>query len=253
MSDQDDDFYVGYGALPKKDRRFLLTAVPAGLLGLAGAGAFVGSKASSQGGGQWETGTPVTLRGRIGMHPYPVLWVGDVGHVIAGIGKKGADSYCKPLEGQHVELTGVRIVRNDCFMLGVAEADIKAIADDSAPAIPPLLRLKDVSLIGEVLDAQCFMGIMNPGYGRTHRGCATLCIRGGQPVFFSIGAGGSKDNSGPQTCGGNGYLLTNAAGGKINNEILDHVAVPVTIEASLEKIGNLYCLAYKTDSLRRMS
>ena len=48
-------------------------------------------------------------------------------------------------------------------------------------------------------------------------------------------------------------LLTNEAGGKINNEILNHVAVPVTIEASLEKIGNLYCLAYKTDSLRRIS
>ena len=39
MSNQDDfnedDFYVGYGAMPKKDRRFLLKAVPAGLLGLS--------------------------------------------------------------------------------------------------------------------------------------------------------------------------------------------------------------------------
>ena len=50
-----------------------------------------------------------------------------------------------------------------------------------------------------------------------------------------------------------GRVMSAKAGGKINNEILNHVAVPVTIEASLEKIGNLYCLAYKTDSLRRIS
>ncbi|MEP3890352.1 MAG: hypothetical protein ABJN69_07775 [Hellea sp.] len=248
----EDDFYVGYGPLPNKDRRFLLKAVPAGLLGIAGAGAFVGTRGASEGGGQWETGTPVTLQGRIGFHPYPVLWVGEVGHVIAGIGKKSADSYCAVFEGQNVEVTGVRIIRNDCFMLGVAKGGIKAIEQSTAP-VPTPAPMKDVSIIGEVLDAQCFMGIMNPGYGRTHRGCATQCIRGGQPVFFSFGLSGRKGPSGPQTCGGNGFLLANATGGKINTEILDHVAVPVTIDAKLEKIGNLYRLVYQSGSLRRLS
>ena len=70
----EDDFYVGYGAMPQKDRRFLLKTVPFGLLGLAGAGAFIGTRAASDGGGRWETGTPVTLKGRIGLDPYPVLW-----------------------------------------------------------------------------------------------------------------------------------------------------------------------------------
>lgn len=251
MSDN-DDFYVGYGPLRQKDRRFLLKAVPAGLLGLAGAGAFVGTRAGSNGGGRWETGTPVTLKGRIGFHPYPVLWVDGVGHVIAGIGKKSADAYCKPFEGQTVELTGVRIVRNECFMLGVAEQDIRAVDQDTSP-IPPLETLQNVSLIGEVLDAQCFMGIMNPGYGRTHRGCAVQCIRGGQPVFFSIGfRGGDNSSAVPQTCGGNGYLLANATNDKINAEVLGDVAVPVTIDARLDKIGNLFRLVYQTGSLRRL-
>ena len=248
----EDDFYVGYGPLPKKDRRFLLKAVPAGLLGLAGTGAFIGAKAASSGGGRWETGTPVTSKGRIGLHPYPVLWVGETGHVIAGIGKQGADAFCKEFEGQSVELTGVRIVRNDCFMLGVANGDIKAIAEVTAP-VPMHETIEDISIIGEVLDAQCFMGIMNPGYGRTHRGCAVQCIRGGQPVFFSLGIRGSDTSAGPKTCGGNGYLLSNATGGKINTEILSHVAVPVTINAKLEKIGNLYRLAYQAGSLKRLT
>jgi len=251
MSDE-NDFYVGYGALPKKDRRFLLKAVPVGLLGLAGAGAFIGSRAGSSGGGRWETGTPVTLRGRIGFHPYPVLWVNGIGHVIAGIGKKSADAYCKTFEGQNVELTGVKIVRNDCFMLGVAIGDIHQI-DQSMPPVPQPSHVQDVSILGEVLDAQCFMGIMNPGYGRTHRGCAVQCIRGGQPVFFSVGIRESDKAMGAQTCGGNGYLLTNATGGKINAEILNHVAIPVTIDAALEKIGNLHRVVYKSGSLKRLT
>lgn len=248
----EDEFYVGYGPVPKKDRRFLLKAIPAGVLGLAGAGGFIGSRAASSGGGAWETATPVTLKGCIGFHPYPVLWVDGVGHVIAGIGKVSADAYCKAFEGQNVEVTGVKIVRNDCFMLGVAQGDIKAL-DRQIDTVPPALHLNSVSITGEILDAQCFMGIMNPGYGRTHRACATLCIRGGQPVFFSIGVGGGGRSSEAETCGGNGYLLTDAQGEKINDEILDHIAVPVAIDADLQKIGNLYRLVYKADSLRRIS
>ena len=256
MSQEDDfqagDFYVGYGKMPKRDRRFLLAAVPAGLLGLAGAGAFLGPRAGSAGGGRWETATPVTLRGRIGFHPYPTLWVEGTGHVIAGIGKTGADRFCKKFEGQNVEVTGVKLVRNGCFMLGVAEGDIKQV-QQSMPAIPQVSFVQDVSIFGEVLDAQCFMGIMNPGYGRSHRGCATLCIRGGQPVFFSVGVRKQDQALGAQTCGGNGYLLANVAGEKINAEIINQVAVPVTIDAKLEKIGNLHRLIYKAGSLKRLS
>jgi len=251
MSD-DEDFYVGYGALPDKDRRFLLKAVPTGLLGLAGAGALIGGLAASDGGGRWETGTPVTLHGRIGFHPYPVLWVDGEGHVLAGIGKKGADAICKPFDGEDVSVTGIRIVRNDCFMLGVAENDIFFL-DQLTPPIPELQELDEVSMIGEVLDAQCFMGIMNPGYGRTHRGCAAQCIRGGQPVFFMMGFRGREDSTRQATCGGNGYLLANADGGKINEEILGDIAVAVTIEAKLQKMGNLHRLILKEGSLKRLT
>ncbi len=250
MSDE-KDFFVGYGSLPDKDRRFILKAVPAGLIGIGGAAAFIGTRAASEGGGKWETGTPVILQGRIGFHPYPVLWVDGIGHVIAGIGKVHADPYCREFEGQSVEVKGVKITRNDCFMLGVAEGDIKPIVK-VLPRIPPLTQVNDVSLLGEILDAQCYMGIMNPGYGRTHRGCATQCIRGGQPVFFSMGIRGSDSSGGVQTCGGNGYLLANASGDKVNSEILNDIAVPVTIDAKLQKIGNLYRLVYKSGSLKRL-
>lgn len=244
------DFFVGYGAVPDKDKRFLLKAVPAGLIGMAGGGALLGVSAASSGGGRWETGMPVTLTGRIGFHPYPVLWVDGVGHVIAGIGKKSADATCQPFVGENVSVTGVRIVRNDCFMVGVAAGDITAVDQITSP-IPQVEILDAVNLIGEILDAQCFMGIMNPGYGRTHRGCATQCIRGGQPVFFSMGMN-SDGRGGEAGCGGTGYLLANSDGHKINTEILNHISVPVMMSARHQRIGNLNTLVYQPNSLARL-
>jgi len=193
---------------------------------------------------------PATLKGRIGFHPYPVLWVDGVGHVIAGIGKKGADATCKPFLGGDVSVTGIRIVRNGCFMLGVAAGDITFI-DQVTPPIPQTETLGEVNMIGEILDAQCYMGIMNPGYGRTHRGCATQCIRGGQPVYFSMGLD-SEGRGGETGCGGIGYLLANSEDHKINDQILNQIAVPVTLTASHQRIGNLNKLIYQADSLARL-
>ena len=48
MSDE-KDFFVGYGDLPDKDRRFILKAVPAGLIGIGGSAAFIGTRAASEG------------------------------------------------------------------------------------------------------------------------------------------------------------------------------------------------------------
>lgn len=235
MSD-DEKFYVGYGDLPSSDRRFLLKAVPAGLVGLAASGAYIGTRAASSGGGRWETGTPVKLTGKIAMHPYPILWSDGIGIVLAGIGKLSADEYVQKFEGEDVIVTGVKIVRGDCFMLGVAENDIRPY-DRALPAAPVIQSNGQTQLIGEIVDAQCFMGIMNPGYGRSHRGCATQCIRGGQPVYFSVGTSGAT--GGGTTCNGEGFLLADENGNKINQRILDIVALPVAVSGELETIGNL--------------
>lgn len=135
-------------------------------------------------------------------------------------------------------------------MLGVAAGDITS-SDQVTPQIPTTETLNDVQLIGEILDAQCFMGIMNPGYGRTHRGCATQCIRGGQPVYFSMGLN-SNGRGGETGCGGVGYLLANSDGNKINAEILNQIAVPIMIAARHQRIGNLNTLVYQPNSLARL-
>jgi hypothetical protein len=241
---EEKDFYVGYGAVPDKDRRFLLRAVPAGLLGIAGAGAFIGSRAASAGGGRWETGTPVTLTGRLGFHPHPILWTEGQSIVLAGIGKIGADEYLRPFDGQEVQMKGIRIVRDNCFMLGVADGDT-FIYDQVMLPLPGVETVQSVRMVGEIVDAQCFMGIMNPGYGRTHLGCATQCVRGGQPVYFSTGISAGRGT----TCSGDGFLLANENGEKINDEILNIVARPVAITANIDKIGDLLRLRVSSEEI----
>lgn len=244
-----DDFYVGYGPLPDRERRFLLRALPVGLVGLAGLGAFTASRARSAGGGRWETGTPVTLTGRISFSPYPTLWVGDEAHILAGIGKVGADPIAQAFDGQVVTATGVKIIRGDCFMLGVGTRALTLSNDDVAP-LPHVEPLGDIDLFGEVLDAQCFMGVMNPGYGRTHRGCAAQCIHGGQPVYFSLGPN-RADGSDPATsCSDLGFVLAGPNGDKANDWVAGQIAKPVIISATRERQGNLVTLTLTDSGLR---
>jgi hypothetical protein len=43
-----------------------------------------------------------------------------------------------------------------------------------------------VTLTGEIVDSKCFLGVMVPGEGVTHRGCAALCLRGGIPAALLV-------------------------------------------------------------------
>lgn len=246
-----DDFYVGYGPLPDRDRRFLLRAAPLGLASLIGLGAFTASRARSSGGGRWETGTPVNLTGRVTFSPYPTLWVGETAHILAGIGKVGADPIAQPFDGQTVTATGVKIVRGDCFMLGVGAGSL-TLSNADVPSLPEVQQLDDMELLGEVLDAQCFMGIMNPGYGRTHRGCAAQCIRGGQPVYFSLGAGRANNNATAAPCSNLGFVLAAPDGKKANDWVAGHIAKPVIISAKRERQGNLTKLTLADNGLRSL-
>jgi hypothetical protein len=43
-----------------------------------------------------------------------------------------------------------------------------------------------VTLRGEIVDSKCFLGVMAPGEGKTHKDCASLCLRGGIPPAFVV-------------------------------------------------------------------
>ena len=43
-----------------------------------------------------------------------------------------------------------------------------------------------VTVRGEIVDSKCFLGVMVPGSGKTHKDCASLCLRGGIPPALYV-------------------------------------------------------------------
>jgi hypothetical protein len=42
------------------------------------------------------------------------------------------------------------------------------------------------TLIGEIVDSKCYLGVMNPGALIPHRACAIRCISGGIPPVLLV-------------------------------------------------------------------
>ena len=46
---------------------------------------------------------------------------------------------------------------------------------------PQVISLSQGTLVGELVDTKCFLGVMRPATGKVHRGCAIRCLSGGAP------------------------------------------------------------------------
>jgi hypothetical protein len=83
-------------------------------------------------------------------------------------------------------------------------------------------ELGTVDLTGEVLDPKCYFGVMKPGQGKPHKDCAVRCIAGGMsPVFYVRNEKGEA----------NYYLILTDEGKKMNEQLKDIIAEPVSLRA----------------------
>jgi hypothetical protein len=196
-SEGEPGFYVGYLPLPARDRAFLRAAVPAVLVAFAALAAWFaasqrpGAVNGVANNGVWETGTETTLVGELVASPYPMLRVaradGSVERVLlVEMGKHGAGPRVTPLvptDGTRVaaSVRGFRIERDGQRMLELSEgADAIALGGE-VPSRSDVRAVGTVTLVGEIVDSKCWLGVMKPGEGTAHRDCASLCIRGGIP------------------------------------------------------------------------
>ena len=114
---------------------------------------------------------------------------------------------------------------------------VEAIPDSIKAAdrqLPPLRGLETVSLgrqtlVGEIVDSKCYLGVMNPGQLLPHRACAILCISGGIPPVLLV-----RQKIGPAIY----LLLVSADGQPVNQQVLDLVAEPVQITGEVERQGD---------------
>src|SRR5262249_27089733 len=94
-------------------------------------------------------------------------------------------------------------------------------------AVRPLGR---ATLRGEIVDSKCYLGAMKPGGGRTHRGCALLCLKGGVPPLFVSRSGGS----GPST-----YLLASDTLGPAPDALLELAGLRLVVDANVESLDDI--------------
>ena len=249
MPDRSDPFYVGYLPLPSALRPFVKVLIAIGVLGAVAMAGVLATGQKDPGPGQWDVSTTYSIEGHLSVNPYPLVFVEDPDSpfgtravILVGGMKFGADERAAPLAGSRVRAKGQFISREGrgLFELSVDDDALVAISDQSTP--PAVESLGEHSLAGEITDSKCFLGVMKPGSGKTHRACAVRCISGGIPPIFV-----TRDESGEATI----YLLTDSSGGAVNEAVLPYVAEPLDLTGRLERHGDLLVYAIDTERIVR--
>ncbi len=249
-----DPFYVGYqDEAPPAVGQFLKRLMLGGLLGAAVLAAVLVVGQQGFAASVFEFGNVRTFEGVIQAHPYPVLLVerpGDVpeaaawsAYLLVMGGKNGAGLVAEAVDGQRVRLAGTLIYRDGQTMIEVTDGSVEALGAGEGPPPTPI-SLGTHTLVGEIVDSKCFYGVMNPGFGKPHRACASLCIRGGMPPVLAVtDAAGHTD-----------YLLLQGEDGRtVNQEVLPMVAEPVSITGEVVQQGTLLFLKAEPASYQRLA
>lgn len=195
MSTQPDEFYIGYEPpMPPRLTRFVTRIVIAGGAGAVAIAGFAALGHVSLEGGTFSFGQPRTLSGIIHERPYPTLRIDGLDRaapwaLLVAPGKHGADTLVRGRDGQRVQLEGTPITRGGYTMFEVVRDSIKPARSghpNQDPGEPELVPTGSVTLHGEIVDSKCFLGVMVPGAGKTHKDCASLCLRGGIPPALFV-------------------------------------------------------------------
>jgi hypothetical protein len=242
-----DEFYIGWEAkaapgIGKAVRRTVIVLLALALIApvvLAVSQRLIGASV-------FEWGTLKNFSGVLQTQPYPHLLVSRPGNVnakprfstyhLVAPWKFGLDrDAIAPLDGKSVTLKGTLIYRGDQTMIETKPEWILASTNDErrAQSNAPYQSLGKQTLVGEIVDSKCFLGVMNPGQLTPHRACAIRCISGGVPPVLLV-----RQKDGPAI-----YLLLVSAEGKpVNKQVLELVAEPIEITGEVERQGELLIL-----------
>jgi|GEM_PF-333787 len=258
----DNEMFIGWGKPPDVDRRFLLGALPIGFASVAGFSWLNASMVSDPGAGQWLTDATHEITGALITDPYPMIRIADpaapFGVRTVLVVAQGKCTSALDLADQNAKLvtaSGVLIERKDRRMLEVPPfledwlreakpeklrppssvpkegVDVRVIVNSNEES------LGRARLAGKIMDSKCFFGVMRPAQGKTHKACASLCIRGGIPPSFWV-----RTNDGGESI----MLMTTTDGDPMPMDILPLVADPVEATGEIVRVGDL--LHFRADA-----
>ena len=254
-----DEFYIGWedkappgvGSRVRRTVILLLALVVALGLALALAQRTIGVSV-------FEWGKVKSFSGVLKSQPYPHLLVRRPGAIV---GPTAFSSYylVKPFkfgldaetasrfDGQMVSLKGTLIYRGNQIMIEVVDGSIRLSDSPTLQrfnAATSAVSLGQQTLIGEIVDSKCYLGVMNPGALTTHRACAIRCISGGIPPVLLV-----RQTNGTALY----FLLVSRDGKPLNKQVLNLVAEPVVITGQVERQGELLILRADPATYRRMT
>lgn len=237
-----EEFYIGWqGRAPTRMGRWVRSAVL--LLGVAGLASAVALAVSQRmiGVAVFEWGTEKTFTGTLQLAPYPHLLVARPGSEVSSAYylvapfKFGLDTNkLAALNGRTVTLKGTLIYRENQTMVEARPDSIEETGGGSYPQGPGSpISLGQQTLTGEIVDSKCYLGVMNPGQLSPHRACAVRCISGGIPPVLLV-----RQASAPPVY----FLLVAEDGSPVNKQVLDMVAVPLTVRGEVLRQGEMLIL-----------
>jgi hypothetical protein len=247
---QNNDFYIGWmDKAPSSYSRYIKKAVVflACLVILAALILSLQQKKFST--ASFEFGQLTEIAGTYQHLPVPAIKVKTDNDIfgnnawltipLVGYGKFGAEGVIASLEKEHnTLLEGKQVVLKGTLLYSDGKTLLQVDKNDN-----PLIRINqpvfntttqkqelgEVELKGEIIDPKCYFGVMKPGHGKPHRDCAIRCIEGGMdPVFYVRNDKGEA----------NYYLILGADGRKINDQLKDYIAEPVSLKAKAVQVDD---------------
>ncbi len=240
------DFYVGYEPeAPPALRRFLRIKIPLLLVALAGIAVAAAALQPPFAPSRFEFGVERKVDGVVYERPYPMLAVPEAGgwhfHVLAGEGKHGAAGLTRGLEGRRVRAAGALARRGSRTLVELHGAP--TLLERALPLPPADTVLGKATFEGELVDGKCWLGVMNPGEGPTHRACAERCLSGGAPPLLAV-----RGTDGRLLA----FLLMQPDGGPLGREMLGHAGEALRVTGLVVRRGDLLMLATEPSTWERV-
>jgi hypothetical protein len=248
-----NEFYIGWQARAPQGIGAHVRKAVVVLLFLALAGAVVFALTQRTiGVAVFEWGTLKTFSGTLKSQPYPHLRVqrpgrggGQSAYYLVAPFKFGLDAKSvQALDGKEVTLKGTLIYRGNQTMIEARPESIMPVsAEPKRAAESNVVRLGNQTLVGEIVDSKCYLGVMNPGRLTPHRACAVRCISGGIPPVLLV-----RREAAPPLY----FLLIASDGSPVNKQVLDMVAEPVQITGEVLRQGELSILRADPATYKRV-
>lgn len=241
-------FFVGYQKIMPAPIAVFLRPCVAGLMCLVPLmGVLLALPQHPFGAGRFEYESPREFEGVLLADAVPTLLLarpdGDVSrYFLCAPGKHGAAALLPTSSSaQRVALKGTLIERDGQHMLEIVPGTVVVKPGDAASGNEE--RLGEFSLVGEIVDSKCYLGVMKPGNLKPHKACAIRCISGGVPPVLLV-----RDREGSAL-----YLLLEGADGRaINEDVLPFVAEPVEIAGRVERRDDMLVMKTELSAIHRI-